>query len=633
MANSYKLYTGNNSTKIFALSGIDGWVSTAFIKVYLNDVLQTTGYSFITMSTAPSVEFGTAPGTGVTIRLQRETARVSGSLDLSAFQSNIIDFSDGSVLTAGDLDKAVQGLVHVAQESNDSGSGALGLNVTQTAWTAGNKKITEVTDGTNAQDAVTVNQFNLATLFGGSAMQPELWSITATGTDTYTLSPAPSGLNENLFFVTIDGVVQPPSAYNLTPTTIVFSAVVASPKLISIRNFGVARSLVSSVQTAMIVDANVTTAKLNDSSVTAAKLDSNSVTTAKITDANVTYAKIQNVSATNKLLGRVTAGSGVVEEVTCTPLAQTFLTKTSEADQRTALQLQPLALKTTVGTTDIDNASVTFAKMQTVGANVVLGTTTAGTIGTLPNTAFGLSLLNTASSTTAKSTLGITPTIEIRNFTTASVSTTNHIEVILSNAGAYGELNKEFVIVCNFTCTGLSPTTAGQDLFFTGIDIGAVWRISYNVLKVQNTVSSQVPKPQVSNTVFETIFRGASNGSTFPASGYIPLLPVAHVTEEPTETQVYTGDGTDNTFEVCGSLGSGTNSVDVDDYIVTLNNVLQPPSAYTINSSSKALSFTAGAPAAGVAILIRTLKSYRSNTFTVNSNYTYTNIITVERIG
>jgi len=631
MANSYKLYTGNNSTTVFALSGIDGWVSTAFLKVYLNDVLQTTGYSFITMSTAPSVQFTTAPGTGVTIRLQRETARISGSLDLSAFQSNIIDFSDGSVLTAGDLDKAVQGLVHVAQESNDSGSGALGLNVTQTAWTASNKQITEIADGTAAQDAVTVNQFNLATLFGGSTMQPELWSITATGVATYTLSPAPSGLNKDLFFVTIDGVVQPPSSYTLTATTIIFSAVVASSKLISIRNLGVARSLVSSVQTAMIVDGNVTTAKLNDSAVTAAKLDSNSVTTAKITDANVTYAKIQNVT-TNKLLGRTTAGSGVVEEVTCTPLAQTFLTKTTEADQRTALQLQPLALKTTVGTTDIDNASVTFAKMQGVGANVVLGTTTAGTIGTLPNSTFGLSLLNTASASTAKTTLGITPTVEVRNYTTASNTVVNHIEVNLSNAGAYGELNKEFVIVCNFTTSGSSPTTAGQDLYFSNIDTNAVWRVSYNLLKVQNTVSSSVPKPQVSTTVFETIYRGASNGSTFPISGYITLLPVPHVTDETTQTQVYTGDGVDNTFATASVLGSGMNSVDVNDYLVTLNNVVQPPSAYTINSSSKDLSFVAGAPAVGVAILIRTIKPTRSNTFNLSTGYTYTNIITVERI-
>jgi hypothetical protein len=381
----------------------------------------------------------------------------------------------------------------------------------------------------------------------------------------------------------------------------------------------------------MIVDGNVTTAKINDAAVTTAKLDTNSVTTAKITDANVTYAKIQNVTP-DKLLGRVTAGSGVVEEVTCTPLAQTFLTKTSEADQRTALQLQPLALKTTVGTTDIDNASVTFAKMQGVGANVVLGTTTAGTIGTLPNSTFGLSLLNTASATTAKSTLGVTPTVEVRNYTTASNTVVNHIEVNLSNAGTYGELNKEFVIVCNFTTTGSSPTTAGQDLFFSNIDTGAVWRVSYNLLKIQNTASSQVPKPQVSTTVFETLYRGASNSSSVPISGYITLLPVPHVTDEPTETQVYTGDGTDNTFDTASVLGSGMNSVDVDDYLVTLNNVVQPPSAYTINSSSKALSFVAGAPAVGVAILIRTLKSYRSNTFTVNSNYTYTNIITVERI-
>lgn len=520
MANSYKLYTGDNSTKTFALSGIDGWVSTSFLKVYLNDVLQTTGYSFTNMATTPSVHFTHAPATGVIIRLQRETARISGDLDLTSFQSNIIDFSDGSVLTAGDLDKAVQGLVHVAQESNDSGSGALGLNTTQTAWTAGNKKITEVSDGIDAQDAVTVNQFNLATLFGGSTMQPELWSLTGTGTATYTLSPAPSGLNEDLFFVTIDGVVQPPSSYTLTSTTIVFSAVVAAPKLISIRNLGVARSLVSSVQTAMLVDASVTTAKLNASAVTEAKLDSNSVTTAKITDANVTYAKIQNVTA-DKLLGRTTAGSGVVEEVTCTPLAQTFLTKTTEAAQRTALQLQPLAIKTTVGTADIDNASVTFAKMQGLNANTVLGTATAGSVSELPCTAVGRSLLSSVDTAAVRSVLAINPIVTTQNFTTASAGLDNHIIIDLAST----VVNQKYVYILNYTNTAGTPTnTAGQDLAFTNLPAGSYFEGFYTLITPSGGSYSNYSTGQT--TIGLTMSRPAGYGSSHPRNfTTLRLLP------------------------------------------------------------------------------------------------------------
>lgn len=631
MANSYKLYTGNNSTTVFALSGIDGWVSTSFLKVYLNDVLQTTGYSFITMSTAPSVQFTTAPGTGVTIRLQRETARVGNNLDLAAFQSNIIDFSDGSVLTAGDLDKAVQGLVHVAQESNDSGSGALGLNVTQTAWTAANKKITEVTDGTAAQDAVTVNQFNLATLFGGSTMQPELWSITASGTDTYTLTPAPSGLNEDLFFVTIDGVVQPPSSYTLTPTTIVFSASVASPKLISIRNLGVARSLVSSVQTAMIVDGDVTTAKLDDSAVTPAKLDANSVITAKIADANVTYAKIQNVT-TDKLLGRTTAGSGVVEEVTCTPLAQTFLTKTTEVDQRTALQLQALALKTTVGTADIDNASVTFAKMQGLGANKVVGATTAGAPVEIPCTAVGRDLLNSADVSAVRTYLQLNPTTEVRTYTTSSSSGYNIVTIDLSSGGAYDTLFKEFVIICNYTNTHIAPlSTAGQGLTFTGLAVGSVWKISYTVMGTDTTTSGGTVKMEYSPTVVQILQRiEAGASSTFPR--IVSSVRVLPVNAKTPAVWNYTATAGQTVFLLFTTLSfvASTAWDEQEDFLVTQDGVVLPTTAYDINNGNCTLNTPC---VGGEKIAVRTFGTTPTNRWSLESNDLYANIVTVQRLA
>ena len=631
MANSYKLYTGDNSQDTFTLSGIDGWVSTAFIKVYLNDVLQTTGFSFINMATTPAVQFGTAPGDGVNIRLQRETARGSlGDLTLAQFQSLIIDFNDGSVLTSGDLDRAVQGLVHVAQESNDSGSGALGLNITQTAWTAGNKPITNVTDGTAAQDAVTVNQFNLATLFGGSAMQPELYSLTGNGGAIYTLSPAPSGLNEDLFFVTLNGVVQPPSAYSLTATTIVFTSNVTAGVAISIRNLGVARSLVSSVQTAMIVDANVTTAKLNDSAVTNAKLGSNSVTTAKIADANVTYAKIQDVT-TNKLLGRVTAGSGVVEEVTCTPLAQTFLTKTSAADQRTALELQGLAIKTTVGTSDIDAASVTFAQMQGLGANKVVGAITAGAPVEIPCTSVGRSLLNSADVAAVRTFLQVNPTTEIRSYTTAGNSDFNTVTIDLAALGTYDTLYKEFLIVCNYQTSNGSPTKdAGQGIRFTNIAENTVWKIMYSTQGSFTTANGAVAKMLASPTFTQIIQRGSGGDSTYPPVSSIQVLPYAAKTPK-TWAFVATASQTLFTLAVGGGATSSSSNTDEEDFIVTKNGLVVPITDYTISSGNCTL--TTGATV-GDLIVVRTFGTATTNVWAISgSSYQYTNIVTVQRIG
>ena len=50
-------------------------------------------------------------------------------------------------------------------------------------------------------------------------------------------------------------------------------------------------------------------------------MQDDSVGTDEILNSNVTYAKLQNVSATKKVLGRISSGSGVVEEITPTQLA------------------------------------------------------------------------------------------------------------------------------------------------------------------------------------------------------------------------------------------------------------------------------------------------------------------------
>jgi hypothetical protein len=65
---------------------------------------------------------------------------------------------------------------------------------------------------------------------------------------------------------------------------------------------------------------------------------------ATIANDAVTYAKMQNVSATDKILGRSTSGAGNVEEITCTPIARTFLAAADAPNQRAVLGLETIAL-------------------------------------------------------------------------------------------------------------------------------------------------------------------------------------------------------------------------------------------------------------------------------------------------
>lgn len=374
MPNSYLLYTGNGSTTVYSLVGIDGWINSGFLKVYLNDVLQTTGYTFINMTTVtPQVQFTTAPANGVIVKIQRETPAT-----VAAFKSNVVDFSDSSILTAADLDKVVEGMLHVTQEAEDTVENAIGLTLDQTNWDGDSKRLTNIDDGVDAQDAVTLNQLQTTALYGGAATVPQVWAFTGTGTATYTLNPTPLNLTEEMFIVEVGGVIQNPSTYTITSSNIVFDANVASGVTISIRNFGVARNLIESVSTAMLDDDAVTTAKIAPSAVTATELASNAVTTAKVLDDAITYAKIQNVSATDKILGRSSAGAGNIEEITCTSLGRSFLGYATTIGQRSALGLQGLAVLNEVSNAQVSaTANIDFSKLQTVNANSLLGNNTA----------------------------------------------------------------------------------------------------------------------------------------------------------------------------------------------------------------------------------------------------------------
>lgn len=374
MANSYKLHTANGSTTDFGFSEIDGWISSGFLKIYVNDTLQTTGYSFQDLNTAsPFVRFTTAPANNAIVRIQRETPST-----VSGFQGNVVNFNDASVLTEADLDNMAKGLLHIAQEAEDTGSGALPLNLQQTHWDAGTKRLTNMADGLNAQDAVTMAQLTSATLYGGAATTPQVWAVTGTGTTTYTLSPAPLNTTSEMFLVEVGGVIQHPDTYTITASAIVFDGNISNGVAISIRNLGVARNINESVSSAMLQTDSVTSDKIAAGAVGASELAADSVQTAKIVNDAVTYAKIQNVSATDKVLGRSSASAGDIEEITCTAAGRALLDDADATAQRGTLGLGGLAVKTTISNGDIDtSAGIVLSKLATQGASTFLGNSAA----------------------------------------------------------------------------------------------------------------------------------------------------------------------------------------------------------------------------------------------------------------
>jgi hypothetical protein len=352
---SFVTYTANGTDTKFNLSGIDGWLNDGFIKVYLDGVLQTTGYQLIVESGVNKVEFTVIPpAAGTVILLRRETPNT-----IANFKDQIVDFDDGSVLTAAALDRAIEGLVHISQESEDAAGDTISLTDDRTRWDAQSKRLSNMADGLDSSDAVSMAQFTTATLFGGSVTVPQVWNITGTGVTTYTLSnPAPLNTSSEMFIVEFGGAIQDPATYTITSNSIIFDS--AKTGAISVRNFGVARNLIAS--TAIIDDASVTTTKLADGAVTEPKLANSAVTNAKIATGAVSLNRIASQSV-YRLLGTsgVDDGSGRSPVITIpySDYTRQLLDDTSATQARTTLGLGTLATKNVVGTAELSVQAVT----------------------------------------------------------------------------------------------------------------------------------------------------------------------------------------------------------------------------------------------------------------------------------
>ena len=159
------------------------------------------------------------------------------------------------------------------------------------------------------------------------------------------------------------------------------------------------------VATAMIADDAVTYAKMQDTATnnrvlgaaTAGTVGEVQVATAMVADDAITYAKMQDTSAGNVLLGTNDSGAATIEELT----KANVLSMLNVEDGANAYSLPTAAANTlggvkvcdrlsidtgvlsadvqTVGTGQISNDAVTYAKIQNVAsANTVLGSTSAG---------------------------------------------------------------------------------------------------------------------------------------------------------------------------------------------------------------------------------------------------------------
>ncbi|WP_422049735.1 phage tail fiber protein [Shimia sp.] len=134
MAKTIKTYVSDGSTTIYTFEF--DYISKAFVKVLIDGVYSTD----FTLSNTFQVTLGKAPAAGAVIVLKRETD-----------QARLVEFVDGSVLIAKDLNVASLQALHIAAEAFDAASGSLLLDDSG-AFSAGGRRITKVADPMDGGD-------------------------------------------------------------------------------------------------------------------------------------------------------------------------------------------------------------------------------------------------------------------------------------------------------------------------------------------------------------------------------------------------------------------------------------------------------------------------------------------------
>lgn len=317
---SFQQHTANGSTSVFDASQIDGYLSTGHIYVFVNDVQKTAGVHY-TLQTSPSLQvtFNPAhiPAFKDEVRIQRLTP--------NTVADRVVDFADGSVLTANDLDQSALQSLFITQEAEDLGSGALGKSFDQLSWNAEGLPIISSTTSFVPDSLVTKQYVDNLALYGTAVVMPQSWAFSGDGVqDLFTLSPVANATNVELFIVEVGGTILRTTEYSFPAASqIQFTSPPAlGTNNIRVRNLGVSRNVNESVSTAMLQNNAVTTLKILDANVTAAKLASNSVETAKIVNLAVTTGKINDLAVTTGKLDNlaVTAGKIAAGAVTSAKL-------------------------------------------------------------------------------------------------------------------------------------------------------------------------------------------------------------------------------------------------------------------------------------------------------------------------
>ncbi|QDP59098.1 MAG: putative tail fiber protein [Prokaryotic dsDNA virus sp.] len=212
------------------------YLSSEHLSVLIDGEIQSSSTYTLDTNT-DNVTFNSSVPNGSVVLIQRTTPKGK-----TGFQNDVADFSDGSILTAADLDQATLGLLFVAQEADDGGTtNALNKDKTDLKWDAKEQAIKNLATPTSGLEAATKDYVDAIASFGApSSLQ--LYSFTTDGSTTYTMDPEPGSSDPRTFIVDVGGVLQRPTTdFTISNNVLTFGSAPDSGQTLTVRNIGLTR--------------------------------------------------------------------------------------------------------------------------------------------------------------------------------------------------------------------------------------------------------------------------------------------------------------------------------------------------------------------------------------------------------
>ena len=471
MANSFVRYTGNGSITSFSITF--DYINSSHLACTVNGV--STPFTLSSGGTIATL--AVAPVAGAAVQFTRTSSQAT----------RLTDYASGSVLKEIDLDTDSKQGFFLGQEAIDSASDALRVNTANFQWDANNKRLTNVTDPVNPQDAATKYYLE------------NTWLSTA---NKATLT----NLNSNI------------ASVNTVNTNIANVNTVASDLNEAVSEINTVAVDIANVNTVGTNIANVNTVAGNNANINTVASANSNITTVAGANANITTVAGQ-ITPTNNI--STVAGAVANIGTVATNVANVNIVGGAIANVNTVAGANANITTVATANTNIGTVATNVANVNLVGGSIANVNTVATNVANVNTVATNNANINTVAGANANITTvaGISGAISTVASNAGNISTVaTDIAKVITAANDLNEATSEIEVVAN----------AIANVDTVGTNIANVNTVATNIANINavNSNSSNINAVNANATNINSVASNSANINTV-ASGIANVNTVA----------------------------------------------------------------------------------------------------------